>query len=161
MEGARMNPLYQIADWDRNFENNKSREREKCSFVCVPNKHDGLGFTRIIAEKDGASIYGIWVMILQVCSRQNRPRQGFLTQNGAQDGHRMGTECLALRLRRTSQELERALSVLSSEGVGWIKEINPAETIEPKELERVPAKCPPSARPVPLNRREEKRNPFH
>ncbi len=129
-----MTEAYRVKDWDRHFENNKSRERDKCGFVCVPNKQDGMGLTRILSEKDGASIYGIWHLIVGALSRQSRPRTGWLTDDGHQTGTAWAPQDMALRWRRKTDEIQRALDVLCSPAVGWVE-----------SARRVPAECPPSA----------------
>jgi hypothetical protein len=148
-----MSTAYQIRDWDKHFENNKSRERDHCSFVCVPNKQHGLGFCRVMAEPDGAMIYGIWHLLTGCCSQQIKPRHGWLTDTGrAPDGQQAGTplapQDLALKFRRPVSEVVRALYVLSSASVGWVvcfcdgKEV-PAEC--PSGAHVVPAECPSGA----------------
>jgi len=127
---------YQVLDWDRHFENNKSRERDSCRFVCVPNKQDGLGLTHILAEPDGAAIYGIFQLVIGALSRQRRPRAGWLTVDGHQAGTPWALSDLALRWRRSVSEIERALEVLCSERVGWIS----GEC--PPSAQQVPAECP-------------------
>jgi hypothetical protein len=112
--------IYQIPEWDRNFENAKSRTNDKCGFVCVPNKQHGLGLTLILNETDGAGIYGIWCLILGACSRQRRPRDGWLTDDGRAAGQPWTVDILALRWRRTTAEINRALDFLSSDRVGWL-----------------------------------------
>lgn len=129
--------IYQVANWSANFENNKSRERDHCSFVCVPNKQHGMGFCAVVSEPDGAAIYGIWQMILGACSQQKRPREGWLTSDGHQTGTPWAPKDLALKFRRPIEEIERALSVLCSESIGWINIIESAR--------RVPAECPSGA----------------
>jgi hypothetical protein len=86
----------------------------------VPNKQHGLGLTLILAEPDGANIYGIWCLILGACSRQRRPREGWLTDDGRAAGQPWTVGTLALRWRRTTAELSRALDYLSSDSIGWI-----------------------------------------
>ena len=153
--------IYQIRDWDDHFENNKSRERDRLSFVCIPNKQHGIGFCRIMAEPDGAAIYGIWHLITGACSQQSRPRNGWLTDTGrapaghqpgtsrAPAGHRAGTAWipadLALKFRRPVEEVKRALDVLSSESIGWMILHNEVPAECPPSARRVPAECPPSA----------------
>lgn len=110
---------YQIKDWDSHFENDRSRQRSNCSFVCVPNKQHGMGFCRIMAEPDGAAIYGIWHCIVGACSQQRR-RNGWLTCDGDKAGSAWGVSDLALKFRRPEKEVERALQVLCCERVGWI-----------------------------------------
>ena len=111
---------YQIVGWDKNFENDRSRSRKNCSFVCVPNKQHGMGFSRIMAEKDGAAIYGIWHCIIGACSQQ-ASRHGWLTFDGEQTGSPWGVDDLSLKFRRPPAEIARALSFLSSDKVEWLK----------------------------------------
>lgn len=111
--------VFQIKDWNSHFENDRSRQRANCSFVCVPNKQHGMGFCRIMAEPDGAAIYGIWHCIVGACSQQ-RSRNGWLTSDGDMAGSAWGVGDLALKFRRPEKEVERALQVLCSEKVGWI-----------------------------------------
>lgn len=110
---------YQIKDWNDHFENDRSRQRANCSFVCVPNKQHGMGFCRIMSEPDGAAIYGIWHCIVGACSQQ-RCRDGWLTSDGDMAGSAWGVSDLSLKFRRPEKEIERALQVLVSEKVGWI-----------------------------------------
>ena len=110
---------YQVKDWDRNFENDRSRSRRNCSFVCVPNKQHGMGFNRIVSEPDGAAIYGIWQMIIGACSQQII-RNGWLTDDGEQTGSPWGADDLAVKFHRPESEIQRALDFLSSPKVGWI-----------------------------------------
>jgi hypothetical protein len=131
-------PCYQIDRWDEFFENNKSRERDACRWVAMPNRHDSMGFLKVMNEPDGATVYGIWCLIVQLCSRQKRPRNGYMTDTGLPAGCPWSAQDLALRWHRTGTEVDRALQVLES--VGWIRTYG-----------EVPAKCPPSARQVPLN----------
>lgn len=128
---------YQIRDWNRNFENNKSREIDQCSFICLPNKQHGMGFRRIMAELDGATIYGIWVCILAACSQQKAPRLGWLTEDGKKTGAPWTSTDIALKIGRPTNEIERCISVVSSPRIGWLSAV------------QVPTDCPPDADEVP------------
>jgi len=111
--------VYQIRDWDVHFENDRSRNRARCSFVCVPNKQHGLGFSRIMAEPDGAAIYGIWHCIVGACSQQAK-RNGWLTVDGDHKGSPWLVDDLALKFRRPAKEIERALEILCNDKVNWM-----------------------------------------
>jgi hypothetical protein len=139
--------IYRIKDWNEHFENDRSRSRKSCSFVCVPNKQHGMGFCRIMAEKDGAAIYGIWHLILGACSQQLSPRNGWLTADGDQAGSPWGVDDLALKFRRPETEISRALNVLSSKSVGWIEVTGES----PDDHCEVTADSPPT----PLERKKE------
>lgn len=112
---------YRVKDWDKNFENDRSRQRDKCSFICVPNKQDGSGLINLLSEKDGAACYGVWQLILGACSRQRRPRQGWLTDDGTCSGRAWSEPELARRWRRDPREIERAFIALCDISVGWIE----------------------------------------
>lgn len=144
-----MSIVYHIINWNQNYENNKSREREKCSYVCVPNQQDGMGLAHLLSLPDGAMIYGIWCLILGAASRQGKHRDGWLTRDGHQTGTPWTPSALAVLWRRDVADIERALDVLCSEDVGWVEKITSSQRIE-NELEtlsarEVPAECPPSA----------------
>lgn len=141
--------VYRVKDWDKHFENNKSRERDSCSYVCVPNKHDGFGLALVLTEQNGAAIYGIFCLILGLCSRQRLPRSGWLTDDGTESGRPFTPSDLSILFRRPPSEIENAINTIVSK-VGWI------EACERTSI-KVPAKRPPSANEVPLNGREENR----
>jgi uncharacterized phage protein (TIGR02220 family) len=150
--------VYQVKDWDRNYENNKSREREDCSFVCVPNSHSGLGISRVLDEKDGATIYGIFNLIVGACSRQRKPREGWMTQDGHPTGTPWAVADLSLMFRRPEKEIRRALDVLCSPGVAWIGRVEIAEDGQIIGGARVvPADCPPSALEGRKERKKEEK----
>ena len=130
-----MSTLYQVKNWDRNFETAKSRTYSNCSHVYVPNKQHGMGFIHIISQPDGAAILGVWYLIIEALSMQPKPRQGYLTDTGkplSKDtiGDQPDTTrpwqdtTLSLRWRRPIEEIQRALEVLSSKEVGWLREVS-------------------------------------
>jgi uncharacterized phage protein (TIGR02220 family) len=153
--------VYQVKDWNVHFENNKSRERDCCSYACVPNKQHGMSFSRIMLESDGAAIYGIWQLIVGACSQQRKPRNGWLTDNGHPAGTPWAPEDLAMKFRRPVDEIARALTVLCSDRVGWISAFPTKSEVSQTELlttsaPQVPAKCPPSVATVPLRKEGKK-----
>jgi hypothetical protein len=120
-------PLYQIVDWDGTFENFRSRVIKDARFVCKPNKHGGVGLMNVLVEEDGGCIYGIWCLLLDLCSRQRPPRQGYLTADGKKEGRRYRVAELAYIFRRREHEIRRALQVLSSLEVAWMTVVGTAE----------------------------------
>ncbi len=112
--------VYQVHDWDRHFENFKSRTVERCGYVCTPNKQHGEGLTYILTLTDGLSIYGVFNLILGACSQHAKPRQGWLTNDGTAQGKPWTASSLSIRWRQTEKVVSRALQVLSSSEVGWL-----------------------------------------
>ena len=129
--------VYRIRDWDVHFENNKSREREKCSFCCVPNKQDGLGYGLLMQEPDGESLYGAFVATVLVVSKQKR-RKGYLTADGLPSGCPLSARQIAVKTKFKEATIQRMIDVVSSNEIGWIDEVE-------ESARRVPAECPPSA----------------
>ena len=129
---------YQIKDWDVHFENNKSRERDKCSWCPIPNKQDGLGYGRLLRMRDGVALYGAFVAVVLVCSKQNRPRHGHLTDTGRADGRPLDAECLSIMTQIPIAVIDRMLKACSDVSVGWLIAYDGSARV-------VPAECPPSA----------------
>lgn len=105
--------MLKIRDWESTFENNRSREVKKLTYVCVPNKLDGDGFTELLDHKDGAAHYGCWVALLAVASRCE-PR-GTLSRDGARP-HNVAS---LSRITRISEKLLRE-SIRRLLSIGWL-----------------------------------------
>lgn len=73
--------MYVIVDWDKNFENNRTRNRCRLNWVPFPNSHDGSGYAELLDHKDGPAHYGAWCAIVQVASRCS-PRGKLVRSNG-------------------------------------------------------------------------------
>lgn len=119
-----MTTLYRIRDWEKHFENNRTREIKKMDWVPVKNKHDGEGYLTIMAEPDGIVIYGCWHLILQVASKCD-PRGTLLRDS--RTPHTARSIALKAGWRR-EKDVQRALDFCSRAEVGWIEALtdNPA-----------------------------------
>lgn len=134
-----MQKVYRIKDWQVHFENNKSRERDLCSWCPMPNKQDGLGYGRLVAMKDGAALYGAFVAVVLVASKQRKPRDGHLTDTGRADGCPLTAEDLAIMSKLPSAVIQRMLDATSCASIGWVEVYDTGHT----SASEVPAKCPP------------------
>ncbi len=107
---------YRINEWDKHFENNRTRVMDELRWVPVPNKHDGEGYKTIMAEPDGIIIYACWHLILQVASKCH-PR-GTLVRS---DGTPHTARSIAIKTGcRSVDHVQRALDFCSTPEVGWI-----------------------------------------
>jgi len=115
---------YRIRDWDKHFENNRTRELKRLEWVPVPNKHDGDGFTELLDHENGMAHYGAWHLILQVASKCD-PR-GTLLRDGAGGAKTPHTpQSLARITRGSAVVFEQAIERLIT--IGWIESYdNPA-----------------------------------
>lgn len=73
--------LYSIRNWNKLFENNRSRAIEDLRWVAIPNRHDGETFTAIMSHADGAVIFTGWILMVQLASKC-KPRGTLLKGNG-------------------------------------------------------------------------------
>lgn len=106
--------LYRIRDWDKHFEKNRTRDLVKMTWVPMPNKQDGDGYTELLNHKDGAAHYGTWCAILNVASKCS-PR-GTLVRDG---GRPHDFTSLQRITRVPAKTIECAMARLVS--IGWLE----------------------------------------
>lgn len=56
-----------IRDWDKHFEADRSRQWKSLKWVPIPNKQ-GLGYKKIMSQKNGPEIFGCWCALVQQAS---------------------------------------------------------------------------------------------
>lgn len=112
--------VYQVKDWSKNFEGAKSKDYNNKSSCQMPTKH-GLGYRKLIRQKDGAALFGAWCALVQVLSKQPKPRQGYLTDTGLADGSPYTASDLELLTDIPAILFERLLQVAANEQVGWLR----------------------------------------
>ena len=108
-------PLYIVKDWQKLFENNRSRTVENLRWVCVPNKHDGEGYATVMEQENAAELFAAWVLILQVASKCQE--RGTLMR---EDGTPMTAKTLAMKTRAEKSWFENALNFFTTK-VKWLE----------------------------------------
>lgn len=107
-------PIYTVRDWDKYYENNRSRSVDRLHWVLIPNKHDGEGFGMVMIQENAAELFTAWVLILQVASKcQVRGR--LVTD----DGRPMTPEILAVKTRGKVEWFRRAFNFFTN-NVLWL-----------------------------------------
>lgn len=107
--------LYSIRDWDQHFECAQSRKvKRDLTWVGIPCKHDGKSFRRLMMMTNGLTIYGAWILIVQIAAKC--PTRGVLADP---DGP-LTTEDLAIKTGCPIEFFEHALKVLTDKAIGWI-----------------------------------------
>src|SRR4051812_15271607 len=74
-------PLYRIRDWSKHFENNRTKELKHMTWVPMPNKMDGDGYTELVTHPNGAAHFGAWCALVEVASKCGD--RGTLMREGA------------------------------------------------------------------------------
>lgn len=105
--------LYSITNWNNSFEINRTRELKKMTWVPLPNKMDGDGFTEIMAHDCGTVIFGIWVLMVELASKCD-PR-GTLLRDSA-----VPHDFQSLSRMTRAKEAQFLLAVPILVGIGWL-----------------------------------------
>jgi hypothetical protein len=125
--------MYRIKDWRESFENNRTKELKRMSWVPVPNKHDGDGYTALIRHKQGAAHLGAWLAILQVASKCD-PRGSLVRAN-----HKAHTPATISRMTGLPEAvLQDAIERLLDEEIGWLEVIDSAGVIQIPQEDATP-----------------------
>jgi hypothetical protein len=107
--------LFKIRDWERCFENNRTREMKRLGWVPVPNRHDGDGFRAVIHHEDGLKMFGAWVLILQVASKC-KPRGSLIRDNGLPHT----AQTIARMTGSEAGDIYIAMEYLATSDVAWL-----------------------------------------
>jgi hypothetical protein len=110
---------YQVKGWDDHFESAKSRNFKTRNQVYLPNKH-GLGYRRLVSSKNGEAMFGAWVAMCQVLSRQSAPRGGWITDDGTQGGIPLSAGDIAMMTGYSEAIVEQMLVCCASQAVAWL-----------------------------------------
>jgi hypothetical protein len=141
--------FYRIKDWDGRYENNRSRTVKDLAWVAIPNRHDGEGYSMVMAHPKAAEIFTAWILMLQVASRC-QPRGSLLRDNGSPHT----PQSLALKTRAKVEWFVIAFEVLASDEIRWIECV---ETIE-NTGDALDCQLPDSVVTVPCQSGDEEQN---
>ena len=110
--------IYRIRNWQQHFEHGDHRKTGRMHWVKLPNKHDGLGYRRLI--KAGELHYACWVLMVQVASKA--PVRGWLVDDS---GRGLGPDDLELKTGMSAKRFEAALPIVVE--VGWMEVVTDSE----------------------------------
>jgi hypothetical protein len=94
-------PMIRVRDWDRIYENNRSRDMKRTNWFPAPNDLSADSYVELVSNDDGSAHFGVWIALLMVASR-TKPRGSLLWE----DGRPHTTESLA-RLTRLPEAIVR------------------------------------------------------
>ena len=109
------NKIYEITNWNQHFEKAQTRSKPvaKHSWVAMPNKHEGLGFKKIMRDDRGLEIFAVWILLVQIASKA--PIRGRLAD---EDGEPYSFDDLALYACCKTEAIEYAIPFLVS--LRWV-----------------------------------------
>ena len=111
-----MSTLYRIRDWDKLFENSKTRSLARLDWVPFSNRHDGSSYRLLVGKDDGPALFGAFIVMVEVASRCKV--RGVLIRENDQPHT---SESLAAVTGFPAALLSDALEILSNDDIGWIE----------------------------------------
>ena len=99
-----------IKNWETHFENNRTKELKKLSWVPFPNKHDGDGYTELLDHPQGAAHYGVWCVIVQVASKCDK-RGTLLRDTGKPHDSRSLSRITRIPVKIMEEAIRRLISI--------------------------------------------------
>jgi len=122
-----MTKILQVVNWDKHFENNRTRELVQMRWVPFQNSFDSDGFIELLEDHEaGMAHFGCWVLIVEVASTCN-PRGTLIRGNGIPHDART----ISRKTRGYQPMFEEAITRLLK--IGWLEEI------DVKDIPQVPA----------------------
>lgn len=114
--------VIRIIGWDKNYENNRTRELKRLDWLPIPNRMDGDGYTELVDHENGAAHFGAWMAIVQIASKCDV--RGTLMRDGAKPHN---SRSLSRISRIPAEVFDEVLPRLKA--IGWI-ELIPFENVE-------------------------------
>lgn len=112
--------LYIVRDWGDHFEIAESLARKSLRWLATPTKHDGIGYRRMMAQRDGPALFGAWNAIIQTAAKAGKKGvRGRLER----DGNPLDAESIALMTSFPVHVIERALTFFSDPKQGWLDKL--------------------------------------
>ena len=132
--------LLKIKNWNDHYENAKSRTVGALAWVPIPNDHSNLKYIRLIqGHKNGAAHFGVFISLLQICSRQSKDsRSGYLTHDGTESGIPYGYHDITAVTRIDTKMIQEAIERLISPEIGWVID-EEYTAVAPQYTDGVPA----------------------
>jgi hypothetical protein len=135
---------YRIRDWNKHFENNRTRDLKRMEWIPVPNKMDGSGYRELVDHENGAAHLGAWYALLEISSRQKT--RGTIPQESAADRGDIPQDlaatcrCVSRISGLRSQVFIEAIPRLLQ--IGWLEELQNDEKEVVTKIPHNPAgKC--------------------
>lgn len=125
-----------IARWAEHFEKNRTRELRAMTWVPVPNRFDGDGYTELVDHPDGPAHFGAWIILIEVASKCD-PRGTLIRQGpgGALVPH--DAKSISRMTRFPVPVLESAIARLSE--IGWLEVVELADgLLDASHVDAVP-----------------------
>lgn len=126
---------YRIRNWAEQFETRgTARQTRPRTRIAISTSLDGLRLRRLLADPQGATAYGVWVLLLQIAAKT--PVRGTL----ADDSGPYSAADIALLTGIPEPQIRSALDILSSQHIGLLEQVT-TQTALPASIETETPTC--------------------
>lgn len=112
-----MNEVTVIRNWDKHYENSRSRRLDSLSWFPIPNDLDNEGYLELLDHRDGEAHYAVWIQLLAVASKA-KPRGALVRKLGGAHDAKSLARLTRLKERTISNALPRLLEL------GWLERVS-------------------------------------
>ena len=127
-----MSTLYRIRDWDKHYENAESRKCKNLTWLKLPVKLNGNGYSAMMEIENGPALFGCFIALVELAVGSVE-RGSFMDSSGRP----LTTRAIARLLRMPHSLVEQTLNTLSSGEFDWI-EAMPLTSSAGKPVEQSP-----------------------
>ncbi len=130
---------WKIKDWNELYETHETRKLVRLSWVPTPNKHDGNGYKRLMAQPEPGNLFTAFRLMVEVASKMDT--RGVLEG----DNGPLSPDDLAFMTSFPAEHFARAMSVLSDPQLKilWlVAPTSPEISRHPPELRGKPGESP-------------------
>lgn len=141
-----MTDVWQIKDWGAVFEDYRSREVARLSFLRFPLDRNSEAYKLLVQTPAGVAAYGVFCALMTVAARC--PIRGVL----ADEKGPLTPERLSVRTGMPTKAIRDAIKRLSAPDVGWLEPANVtdgAPTAHRSTTDGPPTKHPPTTDDAP------------
>jgi len=122
-------PVYRVVDWEANYENNRTKELKHLTWIRMPTKHDGDGYTQLLDHPNAAAHFGAWVAMVEVAGKCD-PRGTLVRESGRPHT----AESLSRMTRIPAVVFEEVIPRLVSIDIGWLEVVGCAALTEGQQV---------------------------
>lgn len=142
-----MPTLYFIKEWSDKFETAETRKLENLKWSPSPNKLDGLGYRRMVQQRDRCDLFAAWNLMRAIASKtMPKERRGQLER----DGQPLSADDMALMSGFPATVFERAIAFFSSPEMQWLgMEMSEQDPSTAADRRLVPPQSPARPAAVP------------
>lgn len=133
--------LYQIKDWQKFYEASDNRKTDgPLSWVAIRTKTDGLGFRRVVAQKNRSDLLSAWYLMVGLAAKQPRAERGKLARNGVP----LTPADMEMMTGWPAKVFTDALAFFSSHAQQWLEVVELSDSVrgESDETGQVPSTIP-------------------